>query len=94
MRCEVACVGGHASRADERAWQTMDDLGLDDMVSGVNKTGDAAKKDKNAQVQMMKKLRDNHFSVDKVVVRNDPVAKTAEDVFKVGPEACACVAPF
>lgn len=60
----------------------MDDLGLDDMVSGVNKTGEQAKKDKNAQVQMMKKLRDNHFSVEKVVIRDDPVAKTAEDVFK------------
>jgi len=60
----------------------MDDLGLDDMVSGVNKTAAVAKQDKNAQVQMMQKLRSNHFSVEKVVIRDDPVAKTAEDVFK------------
>ncbi len=43
----------------------MDGLDLDDMVAGVNKTGDQAKKDKNAQVQMMKKIRENHHSVQK-----------------------------
>lgn len=31
---------------------------------------------------MMQKLRANHFSVEKVVIKDDPVAKTAEDVFK------------
>merc|ERR1711991_115773 len=60
----------------------MDDLGLDDMVATVNKTGDKAKKEKNAQVQMMQKIRANHSSVTKVVIRDDPIAKTAEDVFK------------
>jgi Ran GTPase-activating protein (RanGAP) involved in mRNA processing and transport len=51
------------------------------MVAGVNKVGEQAKKDKNAQVQMMKKIRTNHFSVVKVVLRDDPVVKTAEDLF-------------
>ncbi len=60
----------------------MDGLDLDDMVAGVNKTGEQAKKDKNAQVQLMKKIRDNHYSVTKVVIRDDPVAKTAEDLFR------------
>jgi Ran GTPase-activating protein (RanGAP) involved in mRNA processing and transport len=59
----------------------MDGLDLDDMVASVNKTGEQAKKDKNAQVQMMKKIRANHFSVTKVVLRDDPVLKTAEDLF-------------
>lgn len=31
---------------------------------------------------MMQKLRANHYSVEKVVIKDDPVAKTAEDVFK------------
>jgi Ran GTPase-activating protein (RanGAP) involved in mRNA processing and transport len=60
----------------------MDGLDLDDMVAGVNKTGEQAKKDKNAQVQLMKKVRDDHYSVTKVVIRDDPVAKTAEDLFR------------
>lgn len=82
--------------------QQMDDLGLDDMVSGVNSTAAKAKKDKNAHPQLMQKLRDNHYSVDKVVLRDDPVAKTAEDVFRalktntnvevvnLNKGACAC----
>ena len=60
----------------------MDDLGLDDMMITVNDTADKAKRDKNASVQLMNKIRSGHESITKVVIKDDPVPKTAEDIFR------------
>lgn len=56
---------------------------MDDLVETQNNVDEAQKKLKNALPQLMKRLRKNDPDVTKVVLRDDPVPKTFQDVAKI-----------